>query len=162
MQTHFVDVDGIRTRYIEAGHGSLPVVFVHGGTIGDASSASSADDFLPLVEACAPTRRAISVDRLGHGYTDNPPLDDIEGWTMDGSVKHFIRFLEVMNAGPYHLVGQSRGGYVVTRTTLERPDLVASLTIGDSNTVAPGGARNEGIHLRNPHPPGSIDRKSVV
>lgn len=157
MENHFIEVGRTRTRYLEAGSGGVPVVFVHGGTIGDASSASSADDFLPLVQACSATRRAISVDRLGHGYTDNPAEDDVEDWTMDGSVKHFIRFLEVMNAGPYHLVGQSRGGYVVTRTTLERPDLVASLTIGDSNTVAPGGARNEGIHLRNPHPPGTIE-----
>src|SRR5690606_34609601 len=117
----------------------------------------SADDFLPLVEACGATRQAISVDRLGHGFTDNPPDHDLSGWTMAGSVAHFIRFLEELGAGPYHLVGQSRGGYVVTRTTLERPDLVRSLTIGDSNTVAPGGARNEGIHLRNPHPAGSIE-----
>jgi len=93
---------------------------------------------------------------LGHGHTDNPAEEDIRGWTMAGSVDHFIRFLETLDAGPYHLVGQSRGGYVVTRTALERPDLVASLTIGDSNTVAPGGARNEGIHLRNPHPSGSL------
>ncbi|MDR7126470.1 hypothetical protein [Pseudotabrizicola sp. 4114] len=99
MENQFIDVGAIRTRYLEAGSGGVPVVFVHGGTIGDANSASSADDFLPLIQACSATRRAISVDRLGHGYTDNPPEDDLEGWTMDGSVKHFIRFLEVMNAG---------------------------------------------------------------
>lgn len=157
MEQEFLDVDGIRTRYLLAGSEGVPVVFVHGGTIGDVSSASSGDDFAPLITALSEQRMAIAIDRLGQGYTDNPSEDDVTGWTMKGSVAHFIRFLEVLGRGPYHLVGHSRGGYVVTRTTLERPDLVASLTIGDSNTVAPGGARNEGIHLRNPHPPGTFE-----
>jgi 2-hydroxy-6-oxonona-2,4-dienedioate hydrolase len=155
MKECWIDVGGIRTRYLMAGEGGRPVVFVHGGTIGDANSASSADDFLPVASIMAEGRTAIAVDRLGQGYTDNPPDDDEIGWTMKGSVRHFILFLETLGKGPYHLVGHSRGGYVVTRTTLERPDLVESLTIGDSNTVAPGGARNEGLHIRNPHPAGS-------
>lgn len=160
VEERWTDVGGIRTRYQIGGHGSPPVVFVHGGTIGDAAAASSSDDFKPVLGAMATRRAVIAVDRLGQGYTDNPPEDDEIGWTMRGSVAHFIAFLDVLGLGPYHLVGHSRGGYVVTRTTLERPDLVASLTIGDSNTVAPGGARNEGIHARNPHPPGS--REALV
>lgn len=155
VEERWISVGGIRTRYQIGGNGGRPVVFVHGGTIGDAAGASSSDDFRPLLEFLAPQRTVLAVDRLGQGYTDNPPDDDETGWTMKGSVAHFIAFLEALGLGPYHLVGHSRGGYVVTRTTLERPDLVVSLTIGDSNTVAPGGARNEGIHARNPHPPGS-------
>ncbi|EBA07996.1 alpha/beta fold hydrolase [Sagittula stellata] len=155
MQENFINVGAIRTRYLSEGSGGTPIVFVHGGTIGDVSSASNAEDFEPLIAEIGKDRLAIAVDRLGQGYTDNPSEDEVIGWTMKGSVQHFIAFLEELGKGPYHLVGHSRGGYVVTRTTLERPDLVASLTIGDSNTVAPGGARNEGIHLRNPHKPGT-------
>jgi pimeloyl-ACP methyl ester carboxylesterase len=160
IEERWIDVGGIRTRYQTGGRGGPPIVFVHGGTIGDAAAASSSDDFKPVLGVMAAQRTVIAVDRLGQGYTDNPPDDDETGWTMKGSVAHFIAFLETLGLGPYHLVGHSRGGYVVTRTTLERPDLVVSLTIGDSNTVAPGGARNEGIHARNPHPPGS--REALV
>jgi len=155
MQETWIDVDGLRTRFLTAGTGGRPVVFVHGGTIGDASAGSSANDFATILKLAGANREAIAVDRIGQGYTDNPLEGDDEGWTMRGSVRHFIAFLEKLGKGPYHLVGHSRGGYVVTRTTLERPDLVESLTIGDSNTVAPGGARNEAIHIRNPHPPGT-------
>ena len=155
MDESWIDVDGVRTRYLTAGQGGRPVVFVHGGTIGDASAGSSANDFSSILKQVGAGREAIAVDRIGQGYTDNPLEGDDEGWTMRGSVRHFIAFLERLGKGPYHLVGHSRGGYVVTRTTLERPDLVESLTIGDSNTVAPGGARNEAIHIRNPHPPGT-------
>lgn len=155
MQECWIDVKGIRTRYLIGGEGGRPIVFVHGGTIGDANAASSAEDFLPVAAELSKEHVVIAVDRLGQGYTDNPDEADELGWTMKGSVLHFIAFLETLGKGPYHLVGHSRGGYVVTRTTLERPDLVETLTIGDSNTVAPGGARNEGLHIRNPHPAGS-------
>ncbi|WP_377841682.1 alpha/beta fold hydrolase [Bosea sp. UC22_33] len=155
MEESWIDIGGVRTRYLRMGQGGRPVVFVHGGTIGDASAGSSANDFGSILPLVAQSRETIAVDRIGQGYTGNPVDGDNEGWTMAGSVRHFIAFLEKLGKGPYHLVGHSRGGYVVTRTTLERPDLVESLTIGDSNTVAPGGARNEAIHIRNPHPPGT-------
>ncbi len=155
MEESWIDVAGVRTRYLTVGQGGRPVVFVHGGTIGDVSAGSSANDFQTILPLIGADRETIAVDRIGQGYTGNPLPGDDDGWTMKGSVRHFIAFLEKLGKGPYHLVGHSRGGYVVTRTTLERPDLVESLTIGDSNTVAPGGARNEAIHIRNPHPPGS-------
>ncbi|MGQ2903553.1 MAG: alpha/beta fold hydrolase [Neoaquamicrobium sediminum] len=155
MEESWLDVAGVRTRYLTVGKGERPVVFVHGGTIGDVSAGSSANDFNSILPLVGKNCEAIAVDRIGQGYTANPLEGDAEGWTMKGSVRHFITFLETLGKGPYHLVGHSRGGYVVTRTTLERPDLVESLTIGDSNTVAPGGARNEAIHIRNPYRPGT-------
>src|SRR4051812_2538414 len=48
-----IDVDGIDTRYYEAGSGE-PIVFIYGGNFGSADSASSAPvwglNFLPLSE----------------------------------------------------------------------------------------------------------------
>ena len=40
----WIDVDGIRTRYFEAGEGRT-IVLVHGGTKGDASGGANAEDF---------------------------------------------------------------------------------------------------------------------
>jgi pimeloyl-ACP methyl ester carboxylesterase len=71
----WTDVDGVRTHYFEAGAGT-PILFVHGGEVGDESFAGSAQDwvfnFLPIADS---GYRAIAVDLLGHGDTDNPGRD---------------------------------------------------------------------------------------
>ena len=43
-QAKFVDVDGIRTRYFDAGEGELVVLF-HGGNFGSAHGADCAADW---------------------------------------------------------------------------------------------------------------------
>ena len=106
----WLDVDGIRTRYFEAGEGRT-IVLVHGGTKGDASGGANAEDFHLNFAELAKNFRVISVDRLGQGYTDNPKRD--EDYTMAASVRHFAGFLKALGGGPFNLVGHSRGGYVV-------------------------------------------------
>ena len=62
---------------------------------------------------------------------------------MAASVRHFAGFLKALGGGPFNLVGHSRGGYVVARTTLDYPRLVESCVLIDSNTASPGPGRNE-------------------
>ena len=93
----WVDVDGIRTRYFEAGSGRR-VVLVHGGTKGDSSGGANAEDFHLNFAELAKKFHVISVDRLGQGYTDNPKRD--EDWTMAASVRHFAGFLKALGQGP--------------------------------------------------------------
>lgn len=150
----WVDVDGIRTRYFEAGEGR-PVVLVHGGTTGDASGGANAEDFHLNFGELAKKFRVISVDRLGQGYTDNPKRD--EDWTMGAACRHFAGFLKALPYAPYNLVGHSRGGYVVARTTLDYPRLVESCVLIDSNTASPGPGRNEIVFALNPHKAGTLE-----
>lgn len=153
----WIDVDGIRTRYFETGEGE-PIVFVHGGTIGDATGAANAEDWAPVFPAFAQDNKVLSIDRLGQGLTGLPHRD--EDYTMAASVAHVIAFLEAKGRGPFHLVGHSRGGYVVCRVTLERPDLVHSCVIVDSATCSPGVERNEFVFACNPHAAGT--RESCI
>jgi 2-hydroxy-6-oxonona-2,4-dienedioate hydrolase len=155
----WVDVDGIRTRYFEAGAGR-PLVLVHGGTKGDSSGGANAEDFHLNFAALAEKFHVISVDRLGQGYTDNPKRD--EDWTMAASVRHFAGFLKALGHAPYNLVGHSRGGYVVARTTLDFPRLVESCVLIDSNTASPGPGRNEIVFALNPHKPGTLESSRYV
>jgi 2-hydroxy-6-oxonona-2,4-dienedioate hydrolase len=150
----WVDVDGIRTRYFEAGLGR-PVVLVHGGTKGDASGGANAEDFHLNFAELAKRFRVISVDRLGQGYTDNPKRD--EDWTMAAAVRHMAGFLKALGAAPYNLVGHSRGGYVVARVTLDYPRLVESCVMIDSNTASPGPGRNEIVFALNPYKAGTLE-----
>ena len=114
----WIDLDGIRTRYFEKGEGA-PVVFFHGGNIGSSSDAISARIWDLNLPAISRKANCIAVDRLGQGYTDNPKTDD--GYTMHASVQHAAKFLRALNKGPYHVVGHSRGGYLVARLFVRIP-----------------------------------------
>ncbi len=142
----WVDVDGVRTRYFDQGHGQ-PVVFFYGSNIGTTSGVCARIwdvNFAPLSRHF----NCIAVDRLGQGFTDNPASDP--DYTMDASVKHAARFLRIMAKGPYHLVGHSRGGYLVARLSLEYPELVASCNCVSTGTLAPGSVRNHIVHANMP------------
>lgn len=149
----FLEAGGARTRYFDAGDGP-PILFLHGGNPGDASSAANAEDWeRNFIDLIAAGFRCISIDKLGQGYTDNPQCD--EDWSLRGQVAHAASFITALGIGPVHLVGHSRGGYVACRVTLDHPALVISCIIVDSNSCAPGAGRNEIVHALNPHPTGS-------
>lgn len=148
----WLEVDGIRTRYFEAGDGA-PIVFIYGGNFGTSESASSAYtwnlNLLPLAERF----RAITFDKLGQGQTDNPRSDD--DYTMQAVVRHAAAFLRAMRLPPVHLVGHSRGAYAATRLALEHHDLVRSVTMVNTATLSPRVGTNEVVLSRPPHPRGS-------
>jgi 2-hydroxy-6-oxonona-2,4-dienedioate hydrolase len=125
----FMDVRGVRTRYLSAGSGD-PVVLVHGGHIGDRSSAT---DWELNIDDLARTHTVYAIDKLGMGLTDNPEVD--EDYLIDGPVRHLAGFFEVLGLDRVHLVGHSRGGYVATRLALDHPELLQSLTVVSSSSV---------------------------
>ena len=83
-------------------------------------------------DALAERFHVVAFDKLGQGHTDNPPNDD---YTMNAVVQHANGFIRALGLSDVHLAGHSRGGYLVCRLTLEQPELVASCTIVDSNTL---------------------------
>jgi pimeloyl-ACP methyl ester carboxylesterase len=155
-QQRWMDVKSIRTRYFDEGTGE-PVVFIHGSGVGDPIGASNAEDWSLNFSDAARTYNAITLDRLGQGYTDNPLRDS--DYTMSAAVAHVVDFLRLLGKGPYHLVGHSRGGYVACRITLDHPDLVRSCFMIDSATSAPGMERNPFVFAKNPH--GRANREAI-
>lgn len=155
----WIDIDGIRTRYFEAGSGE-PVVFIYGGNFGTGDSASSAYTWSKQLKALAEPHsgphsvslRTITFDKVGQGETDNPKNDD---YTMAAVVRHAAAFLRALKLPPVHLVGHSRGGYAATRVALENHDLVRSLTVVNSGTLSPGIGTNEVVLAKPPYPAGT-------
>jgi len=143
-----VDVDGIATRYYEAGTGET-IVLIYGGNFGTADSASSAYTWNLTLAPLAERFRVIAFDKLGQGFTDNPRGDD---YSMAAVVRHAAGFLGALNLPPVHLVGHSRGGYAAARLTLEHQDRVRSLTLVNSGTLSPGIGTNEVVLARPPFP----------
>lgn len=150
----WLEVDGIRTRYFEAGRGA-PIVFIYGGNFGTSESASSAYtwnlNLLPLADQF----RAITFDKLGQGQTANPQHDD--DYTMQAVVRHAAAFVRAMQLPPVHLVGHSRGAYAAARLALEHHDLVRSLTLVNTATLSPRVGTNEVVLSRPPHPRGTSE-----
>jgi 2-hydroxy-6-oxo-6-(2'-carboxyphenyl)-hexa-2,4-dienoate hydrolase len=132
-EAKYVDVDGIKTRYFEGGTG-VAMVLVHGGHSG--SAASSAMEWMPIFPSLADHFHVYAVDMLGMGLTDKPGTN--EEYAMQATVEHLHRFMETLGIDQVHLVGHSRGALPGARIAIDHPELVKTLTLFDSNTLAPG------------------------
>ncbi len=130
MKVKYVAVNGIRTRYLEAGSGE-PLLLVHGGDFG--GYPACANDWDLNIESLARSFHVYAIDKIGAGFTDNPKSD--QEYVIGTAVRHAYDFLKTMKISSAHLVGHSRGGYAVLRLALEHPELVKTLVIVDSNTI---------------------------
>jgi len=126
-----VDIDGIKTRYFEGGRGK-DVVLIHGGHYGDFSSSF---DWGLNIKALTKNFHMFAFDKLGMGYTDNPKSND--DYTMEATICHAYQFLLAENIRNAVLIGHSRGAFAATCLALEHPEIVESLVIVDSATLAP-------------------------
>lgn len=125
----YVEVDGINTRYFDSGEGE-PIVLVHGGHFG---VRGGAEDWDRNFDRLAEYHRVIAYDKLGMGFTDLP--DSIDDYTIEAQANHLQNLLDALDLEGVHLVGHSRGGYAVTRTALDQPSRIATLTIIASSSV---------------------------
>jgi pimeloyl-ACP methyl ester carboxylesterase len=126
----FLDVDGLRTFYIERGRG-VPVVLVHGAAPGACTLVSWQPNLDPLAAAGF---RVIAFDQPGFGLTDLP-----SDYSMEYRVAHAKAFLDTLGLDRYHLVGNSVGAYVAARLALEDPR-VDRLVLISSSVLAPRGS----------------------
>ena len=128
MEAKYVDVKGIRTRYLEAGTGE-PLLLVHGADFGS----GSADGWGVTIDSFAKSFHVFAIDKIGAGFTDNPKND--REYVIGTTVQHAYDFLNTMKIDSTHIVGVSRGGYTVCRLALEHPEMVKTLVIVDSATI---------------------------
>ncbi len=132
LNAQFMNVNGLRTRYYEAGTGE-PMVLVHGGDLSGHSSANIWSKDIPLF---AKQFHVFAPDALAAGMTDNPT--DGNDLNIQGQVDHLYDFIRALKVGTVHLVGESRGGACVFFLALQHPEVVRDIVIVDSDTAAPG------------------------
>jgi pimeloyl-ACP methyl ester carboxylesterase len=122
-----------------AGAPDATVVFVHGNV-------SSSLFFLPLMSSLPAGVRALAVDLRGFGGSETLPVDATRG--LRDFSDDVASVLDELGLGAVHLVGWSMGAGVVLQLLLDRPDVVASLTL--ESPVSPygfGGTRLDGSPL---------------
>src|SRR5262245_66099131 len=119
-EAKFVDVNGARTRYYDAGSGEA-ILLIHGAR---PSGTSSANTWVPILTGLSKRFRVLAPDRLGHGMTDNPKGD----YSVTAEMEHIYAFIKVMKLEKLHILGQSTGAYHADPVRLEHPELVKTLT----------------------------------
>ena len=128
-QSKYIEINGINTRYFEKGSGD-PVILIHGGHFG---GGASAEDWFLNFDRLAEKYHVYAFDKVGQGHTDNPKKDT--DYIMGTQVKHASEFIKKLNIQKPHLIGHSRGGYIVTRLAIEYPEIPKSIVIIDSATL---------------------------
>jgi pimeloyl-ACP methyl ester carboxylesterase len=108
----FVNVDGIRTHYLDAGEGPI-VVLLHSGEFGGCAELSWEYLMPKLVERY----RVIAPDWLGFGQTAK--IHDFEG-KRTRMIAHMARFLDVLAIDRASFVGNSMGATLLLQIAAER------------------------------------------
>jgi pimeloyl-ACP methyl ester carboxylesterase len=96
------------------------VVFVHGNV-------SSSLFWQPTMLALPPAVRALAIDLRGFGASETLPVDATRG-VRDFS-DDVVSVLDALDVASAHVVGWSMGGGVAMQLLLDRPGLVASLSL---------------------------------
>jgi 4,5:9,10-diseco-3-hydroxy-5,9,17-trioxoandrosta-1(10),2-diene-4-oate hydrolase len=127
VEDKFVTIDGLRTRYIEAGEGPA-VLFLHGASLG-----SSADVFIrnlaPLARAGL---RAIAYDQPGFGLSDVPT--DLSPAYRRDSIWKFMDALGLKRAA---LVGHSQAGNPAVQLALKEPARYSHIVVLGTGSLLP-------------------------
>src|SRR5215218_3908067 len=128
--SRFVDVDGVRVHYQEAGDENSPaLVLIHGFA---SSTLVWSKVFLALAEK---GYRVIAVDMLGYGYSAKPRNGE---YTIAGQAKLLTRLLDCLRINRAVFVGSSYGGAVAATCALDHAYRVEKLIlVGTVNNNRP-------------------------
>ena len=130
-----VFINGDSLHYIDIGKGD-PVVLVH-GSFGDYREWSAQmDTFANKYRVIAYSRR--------FAYPNKQIINDSADYSATAHSKDLAEFLKALNLEPVHLVGHSFGAFTALLATMDHPELVRSLTLGEPPVVSllqnvPGG-----------------------
>ncbi len=128
--SRFVDVDGVRVHYQEAGDANAPaLLLIHGFA---SSTLVWSKVFLRLAAAGF---RVIAIDMLGCGYSGKPRNGE---YTIAGQASLLVDLLDRLKIKRATLVGSSYGGAVAATCALDYPQRVDKLVlIGTVNNNRP-------------------------
>jgi pimeloyl-ACP methyl ester carboxylesterase len=133
LKSVFINGDSI--HYIDIGKGD-PVLLVH-GVMGDYRTWEAQTNVF------SKNHRVIAYS-LRNGYPNKQILDSAADYSLNQNTEDLIELLKTLKLGPVHLVGHSSGAFATLLTTMEHPELVKSLILGEPPVLSllknvPGG-----------------------
>lgn len=121
----FLDVLGLRTRYVVRGGGPA-VLVLHGW-------GASIEAVHPILAGLAPVATVYAVDLPGFGHTELPP----EPWGVEQYQEFVAAFMDALAIGSPTVVGHSNGGRIAIRMAATEPSRVSRLVLVDSAGIRP-------------------------
>jgi pimeloyl-ACP methyl ester carboxylesterase len=119
--SRFVDVDGVRVHYQEAGDAEgPPMILIHGFATSNLVWSKVFLDF------AAGGFRVIAPDLLGYGYSDKPR--DLD-YTIARQAEMVVDFMKQLGVERAVLVGSSYGAAVAATVALDHPAMVEKLIL---------------------------------
>ena len=128
-------VNGDSLHYIDIGKGET-VIFIH-GTLNDYRV------WQMQLDTFSKDHRVIAYSRR-YAFPNNQVYNDSADFSPIIHAKDLAGFIKSLNLGAIHLVGHSYGAYTALLTTMDHPELVKSLTLGEPPVMpllqnSPGG-----------------------
>jgi pimeloyl-ACP methyl ester carboxylesterase len=118
--------DGVTLRYLDAGAGDPPLLFVHGWTCNTTSWRAQVSHF-------ATTNRVVALDLRGHGESDKPDQD----YTIDGFVDDVAWFARETGLDKPVVIGHSMGGVIALNLAHSHPDVARAVVLVDAPLAFP-------------------------
>jgi len=137
IRSRFIEVDGIRTHYLDAGDGPS-ILLLHSGEFGGCADLSWEFTIPTLAERY----RIVAPDWLGYGETDK--LYDFGGGQAR-LLAHMRRFIEIMELEDCHVIGNSMGGSIFVRSVALKP---AAFRLRSLTLISSGGFNPDNEHRR--------------
>jgi pimeloyl-ACP methyl ester carboxylesterase len=140
-ETIKIAVRGVNLRMFRGGAG-VPVLFLHG--------AAGLSAWTPFFEALSQQYALTVTEHPGFGLSDDAEslasMADVAGFYLD--------LIDALNLPPFHLVGNSLGGWLASEIAIRDSSRLKSLTV-----IAPAGLRSKVIDPGSPATPESAIRK---
>ncbi|MBM3814060.1 MAG: alpha/beta hydrolase [Acidimicrobiia bacterium] len=125
MSTDFLDINGVRIRYQEAGQGG-EVLLLHGW-------GARLETFHPLFQALSHGFRTVALDLPGHGESAVPP----EPWHVSDFLGCVLAFMDRRNLEKPHIVAHSFGGRITIKLAALHPERAGRLLLTAAAGVPP-------------------------
>jgi 2-hydroxy-6-oxonona-2,4-dienedioate hydrolase len=110
----YIDVGGVRTRYISAGDSDKPLLLLLHGTGGHAEA------YVRNFAAHAEHFWTVAIDSVGHGWSDKPAI----GYEIPDYADHALAAIRALGRERAHVSGESLGGWIATYLAVHHPQAV--------------------------------------
>jgi pimeloyl-ACP methyl ester carboxylesterase len=125
LDAQFIDVRGLRIRYLVRGCGP-PVLVLHGW-------GASIEAVHPIVTGLSPVGTVYALDLPGFGQSELPP----QPWGVEDYQAFVVAFMDILEIESPTIVGHSNGGRIAIRMASTEPARAARLVLVDSAGIRP-------------------------
>lgn len=115
----FLDIDGVRTRYAEAGSPGKPHAILLHGTGGHWET------FAPNLAALSEHYHCVALDLVGNGFSDKPDYD----YEIGVYVRQVLAVMDRFAMDKAHFIGMSLGAWVSAAVAVDHPGRVGKLVL---------------------------------